>query len=219
MLINGIVAMCNNNGIGVNNKLPWHLPDDLKRFQKMTSGAGNNAVILGKNTWKSIPFLKNRDHLILSSSMELDYTKNGKIVKTFASIDGVSEYCEERKYDKLWVIGGAQTYRQYLESNTLDYLYVTYIHDDYKCDTFFPTIPDTYFRIQNTPLSEVNERCNNTYLLIYKKAKVGMNVIHNHNTWTICTIQNENNFKTQFTIQFGNDTYKTVTSKQIRLKV
>ena len=58
MLINGIVAMDINKGIGKNNNLPWTLKKDLRRFQKITTGNGNNALIIGRNTWNSINFLK-----------------------------------------------------------------------------------------------------------------------------------------------------------------
>ena len=78
MLINGIVAMDKNKGIGINNQLPWKLKEDLQRFQKFTTGKGNNAIIMGKNTWNSIKTLKNRDHLILSSSINLEYINKKK---------------------------------------------------------------------------------------------------------------------------------------------
>ena len=55
MKFNIIVAKCNNNGIGINNTLPWNIPGDLKRFSKLTTGSGNNAIIMGKNTWLSLP--------------------------------------------------------------------------------------------------------------------------------------------------------------------
>ncbi len=65
MHINGIVAVCKNGGIGLNNKLPWILKKDLQRFKKTTIGNGNNAISMGRNTWDSIPSLNGRDHLIL----------------------------------------------------------------------------------------------------------------------------------------------------------
>ena len=55
MLFNIIVAMCNNNGNGKNNSLPWHYKEELIHFSKMTKGNGNNAIIMGKNTWNSLP--------------------------------------------------------------------------------------------------------------------------------------------------------------------
>ena len=50
-----IVGFCRNRGIGYQNMLPWHLSEDLKRCKKLTIGTGNNAVIMGRNTWESLP--------------------------------------------------------------------------------------------------------------------------------------------------------------------
>ena len=77
MNINIIVAYCQNNGIGYNNLLPWNIKSDLKKFQDLTTGSGNNAVIMGKNTFESIlninkGSLKNRDNLILSTTLNVD---------------------------------------------------------------------------------------------------------------------------------------------------
>ena len=52
---NIIVAVCNGNGIGHSNKLPWYYKEELRNFSKVTKGEGNNAIIMGKNTWDSLP--------------------------------------------------------------------------------------------------------------------------------------------------------------------
>ena len=54
MFVNIIVAYCKNNGIGINNSLPWSIKSDMKKFKDYTTGNGNNAVIMGKNTYNSI---------------------------------------------------------------------------------------------------------------------------------------------------------------------
>ena len=92
MLINGIVAMDNNRGIGKNNNLPWNLKSHLNRFQRIKIGNGNNALILGKNTWKSIKFLKRRDHLILSTTLNLHYKQDEKLVKSFKTIYDILDF-------------------------------------------------------------------------------------------------------------------------------
>ena len=60
-----------NRGIGKNNNLPWKISDDLKRFSKLTKGNNNNAIIMGRNTWDSLPNkpLSQRDNLILSTTL------------------------------------------------------------------------------------------------------------------------------------------------------
>jgi dihydrofolate reductase len=168
MIINGIVAMSSNNGIGINNKLPWKIPGELKRFKELTIGNNNNAIIMGRNTWNSIPILPNRDHLIISTTIHLDYTHNNNIIKTFISIDDLLSYLKNTTYDDIWVIGGSQIYESFLKRNIITNLYVTYINEEYKCDTFFPPIPDNYLLIKKETLSFMTLMGNCIYANIYK---------------------------------------------------
>ena len=152
MKINIIVAFSKNLGIGINNNLPWKLSSDLKKFRALTIGEGNNAVIMGKNTWLSLPvkYLKERDNLILSKTIKIDITHSEKknlsdnnyIVKTFEDINLMLQHCKSKKYDIVWIIGGENIYREFM-SNTdinIDEIHVTYIDKEYTCDTFFPSI-------------------------------------------------------------------------------
>ena len=97
---NLIVAMCKNNGIGYKGKLTWNIKEDIKHFSEMTKGDGNNAVIMGHGTWKSLPLVNgkqrgliSRDNFILSYSntqenIDLDLSLNSatnNITKTFNS--------------------------------------------------------------------------------------------------------------------------------------
>ena len=78
---NIIVAVCNGNGIGHSNKLPWYYKEELQNFSKATKGNGNNAIIMGKNTYDSIKTtLKNRDTYILSNSFTIDSNINNNII-------------------------------------------------------------------------------------------------------------------------------------------
>ena len=151
MKINIIVAFSKNRGIGIDNNLPWHLPTDLKKFRKLTIGNGNNAVIMGKNTWNSLPvkYLKQRDNLILSKTYKIDtsyqsYINNNLIIntiKSFNDINEILEYCNKKYYDSLWIIGGSQIYDLFMNYKIeIDEIYVTYIDEDFVCDTFFPCI-------------------------------------------------------------------------------
>ena len=69
-----IVAVSKNYGIGIKNELPWNITEDLKHFSKTTKGNGNNAIVMGRNTWDSFNgrHLKKRDNLILSTSLNID---------------------------------------------------------------------------------------------------------------------------------------------------
>ena len=156
MKYNIIVAFSKNRGIGLKNRLPWNIPSDLKKFRKLTIGNGNNAVVMGKNTWNSLPvkYLKSRDNLILSRNLKIDTIYDTKQVKTFTDIETLEEHCSEKKYECVWIIGGTQIYKEFLESKNIDIenIYVTYIDSDFECDAFFPEIDvDIYCSVQQEP--------------------------------------------------------------------
>lgn len=137
---NLIVALCKNSGIGLNGKLPWNIKEDMQYFTKQTKGSGNNAVIMGKNTWVSLPnkYLPGRDNFIISSRMIIDEIMNdGHRLKTFKNLEEVNEFCTWAKYDTIWIIGGAMLYKECLERNFINKCYITSIDYEYKCDTFF----------------------------------------------------------------------------------
>ena len=106
MNINIIVAYCKNNGIGLNNSLPWKISSDLKKFKNLTIGNGNNAIIMGKNTWLSLnssPLTK-RDNLILSNTLDIDKTCNTNIVKSFKNIEELKDFIYLKSYSDVWII-------------------------------------------------------------------------------------------------------------------
>ena len=165
MNINIIVAYCKNNGIGCNNNMPWKIKSDLQKFKSMTIGNNNNAVIMGKNTFLSLnstPLVK-RDNLILSSTLNIDNLNNNNITKSFKNIESLKDFISIKNYDTIWIIGGEKIYKLFLESNIfqINNIYVTYINNDYECDTFFPIIDTNKFSfisksIHNTQNSELN---------------------------------------------------------------
>lgn len=141
MKIRMICAMDYNQGIGYKNSLPWNFKEDLKFFSKITKGSGNNAVIMGKNTYfslnKNLPL---RDNLILSSCKTIPLHSNSQNVCTFQNIDSCMIHCHKKDYDEVWVIGGSQIYQQFL--NSIDIIIhdivITHIHKSFTCDCFFP---------------------------------------------------------------------------------
>ena len=145
MMYNIIVAFDVNQGIGINNKLPWYIPDDLKNFSKLTRGNGKNAVIMGKNTWNSLPvkMLAGRDNLILSSELVIEENSPfNNYIKTFNTLQKITEFCEKNSYENVWIIGGSQIYNLFLDNKRVDKIYATIINQQYECDTFFPEIID-----------------------------------------------------------------------------
>ena len=129
-------------GIGFQNKLPWYLKGDLQYFKKKTIGSGNNAIVMGKNTWLSLPkCLPKRDFLILIKSIQKG--DNGYF---FSSINAMKAHCKEKKYDEVWIIGGESIYKQMIHDKDLYKICVTDIDKLYDVDTYFPTLPH-YFSL------------------------------------------------------------------------
>ena len=133
-----IAAVGRNRELGKNNSLIWKLPDDLYRFSVLTR---DHIVVMGRKTLESIPGpLARREMIVLTRQpIEGFYTEQNKNspVKAFGSIDDVLTYCNSKNADKLFVIGGAEIYKQFLPlAHELD---LTLIDDEEpKADAFFP---------------------------------------------------------------------------------
>ena len=142
MNFNIIVAHCKNNGIGYQNNLPWNIKSDLQKFKTLTTGDGNNCIIMGKNTWNSLNKpLPNRDNLILSKTLNLDYINNNNIIKTFYELESLTDFLMLKDYSEIWIIGGEKIYELFLNSNIIiKNIYITFIDSDFICDTYFPKI-------------------------------------------------------------------------------
>jgi len=158
MNLNLIVAYCDKNGIGCNNDIPWKIVDDLKHFKTITTthGKTNNIVIMGRNTWESIPYnyrpLSNRYNFVLSS--KVNFIDSHKIDFIGSSFENMLEYINNKKdlfYDsKIFIIGGEMLYKHVLENYVLniDKLYITEIYAKIECDKFFPKIDNEIFKIK-----------------------------------------------------------------------
>lgn len=138
MFIGAIVALDNKNGIGYDNKLPWKLKGDLKRFKEITVGNGNNCIVMGKNTFNSVKFLKNRDNLVLSTSLLIDKKQDNNLIKSFSNINELMNFLKNKDYKEVWVIGGGIIYKKFIELNLINLMVITEIKDNYQCDVFFP---------------------------------------------------------------------------------
>ena len=174
-MFNIIVAMCKKTrGIGFKNGLPFYLPEDLKRFQKITTGDGNNSVIMGSKTWRSLPAgnkpLKNRENIILSRRGDVFDLNGGSYLLNDVSL--LRFFCKNRKYDENWVIGGGEIYKQVLETGYVKKIFITEIESDEKneYDTYFPEFDKTYFELQSNKYFETDELKGN-YKIFFKKLK------------------------------------------------
>ncbi len=134
-----IVAIANNNVIGKDNKLIWHLPEDLKRFKSLTSG---HTIIMGRKTFESLGrILPNRKHIILSKSGILKIQdKNVDIVN---DIEMLNKYIQSQ--EEYFVIGGDSIYQKLMPYVTK--MYVTKIYHEFEGDAFFPEIKDSEWKI------------------------------------------------------------------------
>lgn len=136
-MITLIVARDRNGAIGKDNDIPWQAPEDMKAFQRETLGG---AIIMGRNTWDSLPVkpLKNRLNLVVSSNPEA-------ADEVFGSISEAVETAYARGYRRVYGIGGAGIYREMLAM--ADRLLITEVATEViDADTFFPDIPEGEWR-------------------------------------------------------------------------
>ena len=126
-----IVAIAENRAIGKDNRLLWHLSDDLKRFKKLTTG---HTMIMGRNTFLSLPggALPNRRHIVISDipGESFEGCEMARSIDEAVQLAGSEEEC--------FVIGGGMVYRQFLP--LAGKLYLTRVHQSFEADTFFPEI-------------------------------------------------------------------------------
>ena len=151
--MNIVVATCKNRGIGIKNQLPWRLVTDTCFFKYLTIGNEKNAVIMGKNTYLSLPKpLKNRDNIVLSTKMKVQKYN----VFSTNSMRRVIPYLY--KYDNVYLIGGEKVYNDYINSDQVKGIYHTRIDGEYECDTYFPEIPEKYKKIKTTNFVDVEKK-------------------------------------------------------------
>lgn len=148
--LNIIAAIGNLRELGFKNKLLCHLPKDLQHFKSLTSG---HTVVMGRNTWDSLPKkpLPNRRNIVLSRNLDLQYD-NCEVFHSF------EEFAATTSPDEIvFVIGGAQLYQQFV--NQADNLFITHIHSNFQADVFFPIIDAKIWQSQEeifVPKDEMN---------------------------------------------------------------
>ena len=134
-----IVAVAENNVIGKDNKLIWHLPEDLKRFKRLTTG---HTIIMGRKTFESLGrVLPNRKHVILCNDMEMNI--DDKNVEVLEDISMLKEYIDSE--EEHFIIGGATIYK--LLMPYAKKLYLTLIHEEFNGDVYFPEIEEKDWKI------------------------------------------------------------------------
>jgi dihydrofolate reductase len=129
-----ISAVGKNGVIGKNGELPWHSKEEFQHFKNTTLG---HPMIMGRKTFDSLKVpLKGRKHLIVSHNKSLSYPFDE--VEVFSSIKEAIESCEKKNFEKVFIIGGGEIYRQALEF--VDELLISVMHFRADGDTYFPDI-------------------------------------------------------------------------------
>jgi dihydrofolate reductase len=131
-MITVIAAIAKNYALGKDNDLIWHLPADLKRFKKVTTG---HYILMGRNTYESIGKpLPNRTTIIITRNK--NYFKEGCLIAN--SLEEAIEMA--KKEAQVFIIGGAQIYKETIAKDLAEQLDITLVHNEFEADVYFPEI-------------------------------------------------------------------------------
>lgn len=134
-----IVAVAKDGVIGKDNKLIWHLPEDLKRFKKITTG---KTIIMGRKTFESLGrVLPNRKHIILCNDTKMEIEDEN--VEVLSDIKYLDKYIKSEEEN--FIIGGATIYRLLMPYATK--MYITHINEEFEGDVYFPKIDENEWEV------------------------------------------------------------------------
>ena len=147
-MITIIAAAGKNNELGKDNDLVWHLPDDFKRFKKLTTG---HHIIMGRKTFESFPKpLPNRTHIVITRNK--NYKPEGVIV-----VHAMEEALKIAEQDEQpFIIGGGEIYK--LGMNVAHKIELTLVNNTFDADTFFPEISSEKWELIAEELHEKDEK-------------------------------------------------------------
>ncbi|MBL7717760.1 MAG: dihydrofolate reductase [Flavipsychrobacter sp.] len=152
MIISAIVAVSENNAIGKDNTLPWHLPEDLKFFKRTTLG---KPMLMGRKTLESLPgLLKNRLHIVVSGQQDLQVPAGVIVVNT---IDEGINKMKETGSEEGFIIGGGQLFA--CTMGLLDRIYITEVKTVIEdASAFFPEIDHSHWKLVWEEKHEADEK-------------------------------------------------------------
>ena len=137
-----IVAFDESRVIGFNNQLPWRLKDDLRHFKRQTL---RHSIVMGRKTWESLPMqpLTNRTNIVMTRNQELEVVKNvilkgGLVADSAENAIRLAEV--QRPNSEMFVIGGEQIYRTFLDAGLVDRVLASEVHGRHQGDAFFPPL-------------------------------------------------------------------------------
>ncbi len=176
MALKIIVAVSQNGVIGIEGSIPWRLPEDLKRFSKLTKGNGENAVIMGRRTWESIPSkyrpLPGRLNIVLTRNTRGDYIDAWIELSLYDALKKAKrENCED-----IWIIGGQSLYQEVMAKYVnrthafrLEAIHLTLIDTVIEGDTFFPFFDPMLFQKIDPEWTQTSENGMTYKFLDYKR--------------------------------------------------
>ena len=145
-----IVAKAKNNAIGKDNKLIWHLPEDLKRFKELTTG---KTIIMGRKTFESLGrVLPNRKHIVITRNKDLKI--QNEMVECITDTKELEQYINSK--EELFVIGGATIYKMLMPYTKK--MYITKIDEEFEADTYFPVIDEKEWKVENREKGKKDEK-------------------------------------------------------------
>jgi dihydrofolate reductase len=145
-----IVATDSKRGIARVCKIPWNVPQEMKHFKDTTVGPSDNSynvVIMGRNTWESLP----RRYAPLPYRLNVVLSKTCNVIdgaEVFRSLDDALDQLSEYIYAKdVFVIGGEEVYKEAIKHPLCTEVIQSVIPGDFKCDKFFPLVPSTFKKV------------------------------------------------------------------------
>ena len=167
MIVSLIVAVAENNVIGKDNDLIWHLPKDMAFFKATTL---NHYIITGRKNYESIPtkFRPLKDRVNVVVTRQNNYNEEGCIV--VHSIEEGIELARENGESECFIIGGGQIYKSVMEKRLVDQLYITHVLEAFEGDTFFPDFKG-YDWEEETILTHLKDEKNKHNFIVKKYVK------------------------------------------------
>lgn len=147
-----IIVACDENGlIGDKNKIPWHIPEDLKHFKRTTNG---HPIIMGRKTWESIGKkpLHGRKNVVFTRNLSNRTVYNHRDVRFTNDIESVC-----LTYNEGFVIGGSQIYKVFMDMGKIDEIIMSCIKGTYKGDCWFPHYKDIMKKWKSDIIKEYDD--------------------------------------------------------------
>ena len=173
--INLIVAIDSKGGISKGGIIPWRITEDMFFFLDVTkrkyTDCNPNVVIMGNNTWKSLPSgLKERVSVVVSSTMTNEEFENNESQQLVMNLKDAVSYAETVNPGKIFIGGGTSIYKEALETLNIDEIYLTQIDHDFECDNIFPK------DLLDQTIGNLNKTSCDTFLLTDKNTNNKINV-------------------------------------------